>query len=155
MANIWDKFDKEFDTDALVEDTKDAATSNNNYKEVPVDTYEVAIEKLELTESSKGDPMFTCWMKIVEGEYKNSLMFMNQVCTQGFQIHIVNEFLRSLVSEMDEPIDVHFKTFKQYGNMIMDVAEAINDNFEYQVKYSKNKKDYAQYEVLEVYVLED
>ena len=42
--------------------------------------------------------MVTCWMKIVEGEYKGSLIFMNQVVTQGFQIHIVNEFVRSLIS---------------------------------------------------------
>lgn len=62
---------------------------------------EVAINKLELTKSKKGDPMVTCWMKIVAGEYTNSLIFMNQVVTQGFQIHIVNEFLRALVEHIE------------------------------------------------------
>lgn len=93
-------------------------------------------------------------MKIVEGEYKGSLIFMNQVVTQGFQIHIANEFMRALVAEMEEPIDVQFKTYKQYGNMIMDIAEAIDNAFEYKVRYYDNK-GYNAFEIEEVYVLED
>ena len=94
-------------------------------------------------------------MKIVEGEYKGSLIFMNQVVTQGFQFHIVNDFVRSLVSEMDDPIDVHFKTYNQYGNTLMDVMEAIDNNFEYQLDYRENSKGYNEFEIKEVYVLED
>ena len=110
MANIWDEFDKAFDTEALAKDVEEAA-ENGGRRDVPHDTYEISVQKLELTKSKKGDPMVTCWMKIVEGEYKGSLIFMNQVVTQGFQIHIVNEFVRSLISEMADPIDVHFKTY--------------------------------------------
>ena len=96
MANIWDEFDKAIDTDGLAKDTEEAA-ENGGRREVPHDTYEISIQKLELVKSkSKGDPMVTCWMKVLEGEYKGSLIFMNQVITQGFQVHIVNEFLRSL-----------------------------------------------------------
>ena len=102
MANIWDEFDKAIDTEGLAKDVADAA-ENGGRRDVPHDTYEIAVQKLELTKSKKGDPMVTCWMKIVEGEYKGSLIFMNQVVTQGFQIHIVNEFVRSLISDpMDE-----------------------------------------------------
>lgn len=99
--------------------------------------------------------MVTCWMKILEGEYKGSLIFMNQVVTQGFQIHIANEFLRALVAEMADPVDVQFKTYNQYGNMIMDVMEAIDNNFEYQLDYRENSKGYNEFEIKEVYVLED
>ena len=130
MSSIWDKFDKDIDTAGLAKDVQEAAENSGNYREVPFDTYEVAIDKLELVESKKGDPMVTCWMKILEGEYKNSLIFMNQVVTQGFQIHIANEFLRSLLTEAENAPDVEFKTYKQYGNLIMDIHEAINDNFE-------------------------
>lgn len=153
MANIWDKFDKAIDTEGLAKDVAEVA-ENGGRREVPHDTYEVAINKLELIESKKGDPMVTCWMKIVEGEYKGSLIFMNQVVTQGFQIHIANEFLHALVAEMDEPIDIQFKTYSQYGNMIMDIAEAIDNNFEYKVRYYDNK-GYNAFEIEEVYVLED
>lgn len=153
MANIWDEFDKAIDTEGLQKDVAEAA-ENGGRREVPHDTYEVAINKLELTKSKKGDPMVTCWMKIVEGEYKGSLIFMNQVVTQGFQIHIANEFLRALVTEMDEPIEVDFKTYNKYGNMIMDIAEAVDNSFEYKVRYYDNK-GYNAFEIEEVYVLED
>lgn len=76
MANIWEEFDKSIDTEGLAKDVEEAA-ENGGRREVPHDTYEVAINKLELTKSKKGDPMVTCWMKIVEGEYKGSLIFMN------------------------------------------------------------------------------
>lgn len=154
MANIWDEFDKAIDTEGLAKDVEDAA-ENGGRREVPHDTYEIAIQKLELAKSKKGDPMVTCWMKIVEGEYKGSLIFMNQVVTQGFQIHIVNEFVRALVAEMENPIDVQFKTYNQYGNMLMDVMEAIDNNFEYQLDYRENSKGYNEFEIKEVYILED
>lgn len=153
MANIWEQFDKSIDTEGLAKDVEEAA-ENGGRREVPHDTYEVSIQKLELVQSKKGDPMVTCWMKILEGEYKGSLIFMNQVVTQGFQIHIVNEFLRSLVAEMSEPIDVHFHTYSQYGNMLMDVAEAIDNNFEYKVNYY-DQKGYNAFKIEEVYILED
>ncbi|MCD8090517.1 MAG: DUF669 domain-containing protein, partial [Clostridiales bacterium] len=142
MANdnskMWDEFDKSVDIEGLAKDVEEAA-KNGGRREVPHDTYEIRIEKLELTRSKKGDPMVTCWMKILEGEYKNSLIFMNQVVNQGFQIHIANEFLCSLVSGMPDPVEVEFETYRQYGNMIMDIAEAIDDNYEYSVRYYDNK----------------
>ena len=154
VTNIWDEFDKAIDTEGLAKDVEEAA-ENGGRREVPHDTYEVAINKLELVKSKQGDPMVTCWMKIVEGEYKGSLIFMNQVITQGFQIHIANEFIRALVSEMAEPIDVHFQTYNQYGNMLMDIFEAVNGNLEYALKYSEGKKGFATYEITEVFELED
>ena len=156
MANIWDEFDKSIDTEGLAKDVKEAAENGGggNYKEVPHGDYEVAITKLEPTKAkSSGNPMISCWMKILEGEFKGSLIFMNQVVAQGFQIRIANKFLRALVSEMDEPIEVEFKTYKQYANMLMDIREAIDKNFEYSVKYYDNK-GYNAFEINEVYVLE-
>ena len=66
MVNIWDEFDKAFDTEALAKDVEEAA-ENGGRRDVPHDTYEISVQKLELTKSKKGDPMVTCWMKIVEG----------------------------------------------------------------------------------------
>lgn len=156
MANIWDEFDKVIDTEGLAKDVEEAA-ENGGRREVPHDTYEVAVTKLELVKSKKGDPMVACWMKVLDSEYKGSLIFMNQVVTQGFQIHIVDEFLRSLVSEVEdaEKPDITFKTYNQYGNMIMDVMEAIDGNFEYLLDYRENNKGYNEFEIKEVYVLED
>lgn len=156
MANMFDKWDATVDTEGLAKDVADAAASSGNgtYKEVPHGEYEVAVTKLELVASKKGDPMVSAWFKIVgEDEYKGSLIFMNQVISQGFQIHIANEFLRSLVAECG--INVEFKTYSQYANMIMDIMEAINDKYEFALKYGKGKKDFNTFQITEVFALED
>ena len=143
----FSKFDKKIDLEGLKQDIADSA--NNDFKEVPLGTYEVAITKLELGESKKGDPMVKVWFKILEGEFKNSLIFMNQVVTKGFQIHIVDEFLRSLGTD----IDIHFESFSQYANLIADVYEAVNGNFEYALEYGENK-GFNTFEITEIFEVE-
>ena len=83
------------------------------------------------------------------GEFENKLLFYNQVITKGFQITLVNKFLRSLETGID--ID-SFIGYGEYNNMIMDIHEAIDDaGLEYMIEYSKNKKDYPIYTVKEVF----
>ena len=88
MANIFDKWDKDIDTEGLANDVKEAAENGGgDYKEVPHGDYEVAVQQMELKASKKGDPMVSIWFKILEGEFKGSIIFYNQVITQGFQVH--------------------------------------------------------------------
>ena len=65
--------------------------------------------------------------------------------------------LRKMVEEMgaDMPV-VEFKTYKQYSELLMDIYEAVADNFEYALKYTANKKnkDFSDFEITEVFVLE-
>ncbi len=151
MANIWKKFDEAIDTKGLADDVKEAAVNGTgSFKEVPHGEYEVEVNKMELIASKKGDPMVSIWFKVVSGEYKGSLIFFNQVITQGFQIHIVNELLRS----MDTDLDIEFETYKQYGSLIMDIAEAIDGRLEFALKYSKGNKGFSTYEITEVFEVE-
>ena len=152
MAVNFDKFDKSVDLEGLKNDVSEAQENNGgNFKEVPHDKYEVEINKLELTLSKKGDPMLSCWMKIVEGEYEGSMIFMNQVVTKGFQIHIANTFLRSLVDGLD--INVEFVSYKQYAELILDISEAIDGKREYLVNYGE-KKGFNTFDIEEVYDVE-
>lgn len=151
MAVDFAKFDKNVDLEGLQADITEAASNSGgtgNFKEVPHGKYEVSIEKLELVVSKKGDPMVSCWMKIVEGEYENSRIFMNQVVTQGFQFHIVNEFLRDLVEDMK--VDVKFESYAQYAELIMDIHEMIDGTREYLVDYGE-RKGFNTFKVEEVY----
>ena len=156
MANIFDKWDKEIDTEGLAKDVKEAAENGTGeYKEVPHGDYEVAVNQMELKASKKGDPMVSIWFKIVsDGEFKGSMIFYNQVITQGFQVHIMNEFLRAMVAEMEDVPVIEFVSYKQYANLIMDIFEAVNENFEYALAYKKGKKDFSTYEITEVFVLD-
>ncbi|MCZ9313184.1 MAG: DUF669 domain-containing protein [Methanocorpusculum sp.] len=158
--DMFSKWDKAIDTEGLAKDVAEAAANGGqgNYKEVPHGEYEVAVQQMELKASKKGDPMVSIWFKIVsDGDFKGSLIFYNQVITQGFQIHNCNEMLRMMVSEMgaDAPV-VEFKSYSQYAELLMDVHEAVADNFEYALKYTANKKnkEFSDFEITEVFVLE-
>lgn len=154
--NIFAQWDNAVDMDGLQKDIQEAANNSGDFPEIPHGKYEVAIEKLELKATKKGDPMVSVWMKIVgDGEFKGSMIFMNQVITQGFQIHIVNEFLRSLTDMCDAVPAIEFKSYSQYANLLMDIHELIADSFEYALNYGQNKKGYDRYEIVEVYPLED
>lgn len=152
----FSKYDKMVDLDGLQKDIEAASENEGSadYKEVPTGSYEVAITKLELTETKKtGKPMVSCWMKIVsEGDYKGQMIFMNQVVTQGFQFHIMNEFLRSLVESLD--IKVEFKSYSQYAELLMDIAEAVDGSFEYGLEYGENKKGYNTFKIVDVFEIE-
>lgn len=156
---MFSKWDKEVDTEGLAKDVADAAANagSGNYKEVPHGNYEVAIQQMELKASKKGDPMVSIWFKVVsDGDAKGGLIFYNQVITQGFQIHNNNELLRMMVSEMADAPVIEFKTYKQYSELLMDIYEAVADNFEFALKYTANpkNKDFSNYEITEVFVLE-
>lgn len=147
MALDFSKFDKAVDLEGLKKDIAEAKENGGNREDVPKGSYEVKIEKLELTESKKGDPMLTIWFRILSGNFKNSMIFMNQVITQGFQIHLANEFLRSL----DSGIEVDFESYKQYDELVMDIMEAIDGKLEYALDYGENNKGYNTYEIKEVF----
>jgi hypothetical protein len=155
MSTIFEKWDKSIDTEGLQKDIEEAAkNTGGNYKEVPHGKYEVAVEQMELKASKKGDPMVSIWFRIVDGAFDNSIIFYNQVIKEGYQIHFVNELLRKMVSEMEDAPVVEFKTYKQYGNLIMDIHEAIDGNFEFALDYKEGKKGFSTYEIKEVYVLD-
>lgn len=143
----FSKFDKKVDLEGLKKDIEDAG--NNVFKEVPHGAYEVAINKLELSESKKGDPMVKIWFKIVSGEYKESLIFMNQVITKGFQIHLVDELLRSLGTD----IDICFDSYSQYGELLETVFNEIEDNFEYALNYGE-RKGFDTFEITDIFELD-
>ena len=154
MADIFAKWDENIDTVGLAQDVAEAAqNSGGNYEDVPHGTYEVAVKQMELKASKKGDPMVSIWFKVVDGPHKNGIIFFNQVITQGFQIHIVNELLRKMMSSATNAPEIEFKSYKQYGNLILDVFE-LTDGFEYGLKYTKGKNDFSNYEITEVFTLE-
>lgn len=146
--NIFEKWNNAVDTAKLAEEVKEQAKSNGKtHEDVPFGTYEVKIDKMELKESSKGDPMVSVWFKVLSGEHKDRFIFMNQVILKPFQIHIMNEFLRSL----DSGLDVDFLDYAQYNDLILDIHENIDGSAEYLLEYSETEKGYSRFEILEVY----
>lgn len=150
MSIDFSKFDKQVDLEGLKNDINEAEKNggSGNFREVPHGTYEVKIKKLELTESKKHDPMVTCWFEILSGEYKGQLLFMNQVVTQGFQIHIVKDFLASL----DSGEDISFDSYSQFADLLLDVAEKC-EGTGFVLDYGE-KKGYNTFKIDEVFDIE-
>ena len=145
--NIFDKWNSNIDLAGLQEDVKKAQEDNKEFEKVPHGEYEVKIDKMELKATKKGDPMVSIWFTILEGKYKNSKLFLNQVVTQGFQIHIVNELLRSMGTDLA----IDFVDYKQYAELLLDVAEECDtNNLEFALKYEDNK-GYDKFTITEVF----
>jgi hypothetical protein len=142
----WNKqIDKEQYEKDLEEIKKNGGTGE--YKEVPHGEYTVKVEKMELKESKKGDPMLSVMFRILEGEFKKSCIFMNQVVLLPFQIHIANQFLESL----DTGVEVAFHgDYESYNDMILDCAEAC-DSLEFALVYGENNKGFNTFKITEVY----
>ena len=140
-------FDKLFDLEGLKKDVNEA--QDNNYEDVPVGDYEVKIEKMELVESKKGDPMVSIWFKIVAGELKNSMIFYNQVITQGFQIHLNNELLKTFNSG----IEVEFNSYADYAQLLSDIYVAVDGKYEYLLSYGQTAKGFKTYKIKDVFTL--
>ena len=145
--NIFDKWNSNIDLKGLQDDVKKAQEDNKEFEKVPHGEYEVKVDKMELKSSKKGDPMVSIWFSILEGKYKNSKLFLNQVITQGFQIHIVNNLLKS----MGTGLNIEFVDYKQYADLLLDVAEECDaNNLEFALKYEDNK-GYDKFTITEVF----
>ncbi len=149
MASIFEKWNQAVDTEKLKKEVEEAAQGSTNYEEVPTGEYEVSIEKMELVATKEaGRPMLSVWFNILTGEHKGQKIFMNQVITQGFQIHIANEFLRSL----DTGVDVAFDgDYEHYNDTILDVMEVVDKQLEFLLDYGENKKGYNTFKIKEVF----
>ncbi len=147
----FSRFDQTVDFEGLKADIETAATrAAGDYPDIPLGTYEVSVEKLELTESkSSGNPMVSAWFKIQNSEYKDNLIFLNQVVNKGFQIHIVNKLLR----EMNTGIDIHFESYSAYAHLLEDVFNAVKNKKHFALKYGESKKGFKTFDIEEVFDL--
>ena len=145
--NMFDKWNSNIDLKGLQDDVKDAENNKREYEEIPHGEYEVKVDKMELKSSKKGDPMVSIWFTILEGKYKKSKIFLNQVITQGFQIHIINELLKSMGTDLN----IEFVDYKQYADLLLDVAEECDTNkLEFALTYEDNK-GYDKFTITEVF----
>ena len=145
--DMFEKWNSNVDLTGLQKDIKDAQDNKGEYEAIPHGEYEVKVDKMELKSSKKGDPMVSIWFTILEGKYKKSKLFLNQVITKGFQIHIVNELLKSMKTDLN----IEFVDYKQYAELLLDVAEECDaNNLEFALKYEDNK-GYDKFTITEVF----
>lgn len=126
MAIDFKKFNEKFPADKMKADMKEAKENSNTA--LPDGEYAVKLEKMELGESKGGALMIKAQFRIIEGDHKKQCIFKNQVLTgtknDGFMMIKANEFLESL----DSGIPVVFEDWEQYNDLILDIAEAVQED---------------------------
>jgi len=144
----FSKWNAAIDAEKMEKDLEEIKKNGGgDYPEIEPGEYVVKVEKMELKASKKGDPMLSIMFRIVEGEHKKACIFYNQVILQAFQIHLANEFLNS----MDTDVEAAFHgNYEEYNNIILDIAEAC-DKLEFLLEYGENSKGYKTYKIKEVY----
>lgn len=148
MAIDFEKFKKAFPPEKMKKDLEEAKT--NDGSSLPDGEYTCKLDKMELGESSKGALMIKAQFRIVEGEHKKQCIFKNCVLTgtknDGFMLHKANEFLESL----DSGVDVVFEDWEQYNDLILDVAEAVQeDRLKYVIGLDTDGK-YQNMEIIDI-----
>ena len=135
------KFDAKVDLEGLQKDVKEAEKngSNGDYPEVPKGKYEVAFEKIEMKATKKdGRPMLSVMARILDGEYKKQCVFMNRVLfgtkNDANMINSAVGWLKSLGTN----VNVTFESYSQFDSLVMDIAEAVDGEFEYVIEYDPN-----------------
>ncbi len=148
MSIDFEKWNAEFGGTQALEDLKNA--SENEFTELPDGLYICKLEKLELGESKKSQPMIKAQFRITEGKHKKQCLFYNQVFTRGFPQHKGLEFLRSL--QLFDDADVDFDgNFQNFNDLLLDlaeVAEEVGVTFEISKTHDG---DYTRLEVTDVF----
>lgn len=148
MSIDFKKFNEQFPADKMKEELKEA--KENSGSNLPDGEYTCKLEKMELGESSKGALMIKAQFRITKGDHKKQCIFKNCVLTgtknDGFMLHKANEFLESL----DSGVDVTFEDWEQYNDLILDIAEAVQDDgLQYVVQLTKNGQ-YQDFEIIDI-----
>lgn len=144
--SMWDKYGN-IDAKSLNEQ---ASNLSDDFEEIPVGKYEVALDSLVLKESKAGDPMIAARFTVVNGTFQNRKVFLNQLVLKGdqndaFRVHTCNVLLRSLESSLTD--QVRFDGLQAYDQLINAIAGECTDA-EYLLEISE-RKGYRNYKVLE------
>ena len=143
----FSKWNSAIDAEQFKKDIEDIKNNGGDYPEIEAGEYVVKAEKMELKESSKGDPMLSIMFRILEGEHKKACIFYNQVLTRPFQIVNANK----LLNEMETDIEATFNgDYSTYNDTILDIFEAA-ENLEFLLEYGENNKGYKTFKIKEVY----
>lgn len=149
MSDMFEQFNEDYNPEELIAAEKEAEDKGGDFAEVPYGDYEVKIKQAELKATkSTNKPMVSIWFQILKGDFKKSMLFYNQVISTGFGLKNAKDFLRSL----DTEIEIEFKDFKQFNDLLLDVAENAEElGLTYHLKYEKSKKDFPIYTIEEVF----
>ena len=135
----FSKFDTLINQDELAKQLEEAKNNpQQTDKEVPEGNYTVKIEKMEVGATKDGRPMFKVQCRILEGEFKKWCLFMNRVIygTKN-DANMINSVIGWL-EKLEPSMDVEFKNYSQFADLVLDIFEEVADAVELDVNYDPN-----------------
>ena len=148
MKNLLERFNAKVNLEEIRKDLFDLSSKQGTREEVPSGMYEVKLEKIEIRPTKKDDPMLSIWFRIIDGRYKNQLIFFNRVLTTGKNISMASTFMQNLKTG----ISIEFKDFVQYNQVIQEVFETVNKkNYEFALKYTRQDNGFDEHEIIDVF----
>ena len=152
----FSKFDEQINVEQMKKDIAEVKENGGgDFREVEKGTYVVKLETLELGTTKDGRPMLKGMFRIVEGEFKNSCLFYNRVLfgtkNDANMIASALGFLETLEPSEDVG-QITFETYSQFANLVLDIAEDVSDELEYEIKYDPDAfQSISISDVFEVY----
>lgn len=142
MAIDFDKIDRSVDLKGLQADVEEAKKNGGgDFPTIPAGKYEARVETLEIkgTKADPNRPMLAVSFKILSGEYKNQRIFMNRVLygTKNDKNMIASAM--GFLDKLDSGVPVSFTSYKQFAQLVLDIAEAIDGKLEYAIDYDDTR----------------
>lgn len=136
----FSKFDaniNEAELQKQLEEAKNNAPQQTD-REVPAGSYTVKIEKMELGATKDGRPMFKVQCRILDGEFKKWCLFMNRVLYGTKNDANMISSVIGWLEKLEAGIDLEFKNYSQFADLVLDIFEEVADAVELDVEYDPN-----------------
>ena len=156
MAIDFDNFDRTFYLKGILDYVEVAKNpGGGDFPTIPAGKYEAKVETMEIkgTKADPNRPMLAVSFKILSGEYKNQRLFMNRVLygTKNDKNMIASAM--GFLEKLDSGVPISFTSYKQFAQLVLDVAEAIDGKLEYAVDYDDTR--FNSISIDEVFEVED
>ena len=147
----FSKFDATINQGELNKQLEEAKNnSQGEGLETPAGNYITKIEKMELGATKDGRPMFKVQMRVVEAgdndtdevekylkHFKNKkpCLFMNRVIYGTKNDANMIQSVIGWLEKLEAGIDLEFKNYSQFADLILDIFEEVADAVELEVNY--------------------
>ena len=133
----FSKFDKNIDMEGLKKDVQEAEKNGatGDYPEIPKGKYEVKFDNIEVKATKDGRPMLSVQARILEGDFKKKCLFMNRVIYGTKNDANMISSAVGWLKKLGTGVNIEFEGYTHFSDLVLDVMEAVDGNFEYLVDY--------------------
>ena len=149
----FSKFDATINEAELAKQLEEAKNNPNQGDglETPAGNYVAKIEKMEVAATKDGRPMFKVQLRVIEAgeeaddevkEYlshfknKKPCLFMNRVIYGTKNDANMIQSVIGWLEKLEPSVDVEFKTYSQFSDLVLDIFEEVADAVELEVAYN-------------------